>query len=267
MGHGFWQDDIEAPDRLRAEVTALQARLETARTVPVGTATGQADAVLAPDSSQAAMVWPWLAQRLQAHGLQLQSLRPGALEGVPDLPVQTVALEVQGRWADWLAFERQMHHHAPWWRVTQWQVTPAGAAGQVKMLWHWRWAWRAPQAPPASPAVLPVWSVASAEAEPGVFDDPKAQARPVPSLVSESALPPDPRRWPVQSLRLLGVWQQSGVAHAVLGSGLHHVVAVPGQRVGQEGHRVQAVGDSEVVLRPGHARAPDVHLGFPGGSR
>lgn len=275
LGSQFWQDDIETLERLRDEVAALQGQLQPAATVAAAVARAVVDEVpLEPDSGQAAQLWPWLHQRLQAQGLKVVSLRPGGLEPQALLPTQLVALEVQGRWDDWLAFERQLGQHAPWWTVTQWQVAPTVEVGQVRMQWHLRWGWRpsggaGPMDPSqAAASVLPDWPVvAQATARSGVFQE-FFTAVPTSTLPkADTALAPDPRDWPVQALRLQGLWQQGAAAHAVLGSGLQQVVVASGQRVGREAYTVVRVQQDGLVLRPPNARGPDIHLGWTGGAR
>ena len=278
LGQSLWQGEIEALEQLRGEVRVLQGQVRPG--VPDGPVrqalAHPAGQQLEPDSRHAPQVWPWLQQRLQAHGLQVQALRPGVLEGAAALPVQTVVLELQGRWSDWLAFERELGQHAPWWTVAQWQVTPAGVPQQVRMQWHLRWGWRPPAlAPTPAPAPdLPDWPVGESTAGGlDLFDAPQSRN----ALASASATAPapapepsrgsDPARWSVQGLRLQGIWQQAGVAHAVLGQGLHQVVVKPGQRVGSEGYRVWQVGADAVILRAAGARSPDIRLDWTGGSR
>jgi Tfp pilus assembly protein PilP len=77
----------------------------------------------------------------------------------------------------------------------------------------------------------------------------------------------DPRRWPVRDLQLKGIWQQQGLAHAVLGRGLQQVVVVPGQRVGREDLRVLRVAETEVILLPADAAGPPLHLSLPGAEK
>jgi Tfp pilus assembly protein PilP len=68
----------------------------------------------------------------------------------------------------------------------------------------------------------------------------------------------------VHALRLQGVWQQADQWHAVLGDGLAHVTVQPGQRVGQEGYRVQRIAQDGVVLRA-DKEEPVLRLDWRGG--
>ena len=93
-----------------------------------------------------------------------------------------------------------------------------------------------------------------------------ALERPAAAMVDARRTTGPARDWPVQDLRLQGIWQQSGVLHAVLGGGLDQVVVAPGQAVGREAYRVRRVGMDEVVLQaPGDGRL--LHLGWTGGPR
>lgn len=271
LASGFWHDDIQALEQLRETVARLQSQLQpqvseglTPDARPEG-----ADLVSPPDSLQATQAWPWLQRRLQAHSLQLLALRPGPLESSAQGQTQTVALEVQGRWSDWLAFERMLHQHAPWWTVSQWQVVPGGEVGQTRMQWHVRWGWRVPGAQQPLAFEFPHWSVAMAPEASAhrVFDEPQRTASAVQADERAPALPADSGRWPVATLRLHGVWQQNGVAHAVLAAGQHPLVVAPGQRVGLEDYRVHQVTADEVVLQPLAAGGREVRLGWRGGSR
>lgn len=270
LGALFWWEEIEALQRLREEVGALRGQLQPAPDRPVAPQAVAAHGELppGPDSGQAPIVWPWLQERLQAHGLQVLALRPGAPETLTGLPVQTVALELEGRWSDWQAFERQLDRHAPWWTPVQWQVTPASGPGQVRMLWHLRWGWRPQGLAQAPTPALPLWPLeAGAAPALALFGEPAAAAVAASPAAPPASLPADPALWPVQALRLQGVWQQTGVAHAVLGQGLRQVVVTPGQRVGREGYEVWRVNEGQVVLRPADGTGPDIHLELTGATR
>lgn len=287
LGGGLWWDDIETLAQLRQQAQALAAP-------PAQGVGGQAAVALAaptespailalPEIGHAERVWPWLQQRLQAHGLQVLSLRPGAPETQAAWPTQALALEVQGRWPDWQDFERQLHRHAPWWTVSQWQLAPLGqTSGMVRVQWQVRLAWRPAAAGGTAPDwpqwtageraqdAVPVFAVASPLA-------PTLQALPLPAAVpgthSEpvatalSDLSPDPMQWPVQTLRLYGTWRQAGSTHAVLGQGPFQVVLTLGQRVGREGHRLVRIGEDGVVLQPADASQSPFHLNWSGGRR
>ena len=291
-GAFFWLDETVALAQLQDEVQALQARHVPAQPVvhaqPVQPPHGNDEPIDTPGAAQALQVWSWLQQGLQAHDLQLQSLRPGVLEQPAGLPSQTLALELQGRWSDWQAFEHRLGTLAPWWTSEQWQVVPLGDAGDtddkprggqnvgvVKVQWHVRIGWRpgANRPLPGGSAAgradsadsLPAWLPATTSTTVSAAAAP-VQTEPAAPHGMELA-DADPRRWPVRDLQLKGIWQQQGLAHAVLGRGLQQVVVVPGQRVGREDLRVLRVAETEVILLPADAAGPPLHLSLPGAEK
>lgn len=261
LGLGMWLTgpEPEAMERLEAEIAQWQTRLQTA---PVPAPAGMPPEPAVPNwpaAGDVAALWSGLQQKLQAQGLQVLVMRPQAVTVVRGLPEQTVALRLQGRWDDWLAVERALAAHVPWWVMDQWQVVPAGtAAAQVQIELQARLGLLPPALQGASPAVWmwPTWAVDQA-LDGGTV--PLFGVDPVPPVTGAGAggtaaskaadsLPADPRQWPVRELRLLGVWQQAGVAHAVLGAGLNRVVVSAGQSVGREGWRVRRVAPDRVEL-------------------
>lgn len=285
LGGVAWQDDIDAMQQLQDELPALQSRLAAlaAPALPNGRSADSGQprpAHVRPDARQAAAFWPVLQQRLLGQGLQLQSLQPGPLESAAGWPTQTVVLDVQGPWHDWRTFEQRLDRHAPWWTVMRWQVTPVAAATngrsdarQVRMQWHLQWAWQAASAvSPAEVATvlgLDGWDgpeVPVAVMPASLFAEPGPEP-PLPAVAHTAQAAGPAGRWPVQALRLQGIWQQGGVLHAVLGSGLEQVVVAPGQAVGREAYRVLRVGADEVVLQPPHPGQASLRLGWSGGGR
>lgn len=274
----WWQEDIESLARVRQEVAALQAvppasaaaAVSAAPLQPSPLSPAEAVGTVVPQETQR---WSWLLQGLQAHGLRVLAFRPGPIERVEGRREQTLVLEVQGPWGDWRAFEQRLHHEAAGWTVRQWQVVPTGDAGEVRMQWHWRWAWpEASPQPPAGGQAWAPWRPTPPTGEPTLFAPSgdlglaasrarsAAPQEPPSDPLARPALGPDPLTWPVQALRLHGVWFQDGVPHAVLGQGLNLTRVVPGQRVGDEGHRVLRVGPDVVVLQPAQPGAAPLHL-------
>ena len=243
--------DTEALEALRLEVAQLQAQVQDPQ-APV--ARQQAPMPDGPALAESAQAWPWLQQRLRAHGLQVQLLRPQAVNDPTTLPQQQVAMRLQGRWHDWLAVESALHRHAPWWVIDQWQVVPVGPqSGEVRIDLQARLGFRPPalQAHGAMPRVWPEWPVL-ADREPLAGNELFAQApTPLANAVAGQAtapLPADPSGSPVHAWRLLGVWQQAGTAHAVLGDGESPIVVRQGQRVGLGAYRVRRIGQDQVEL-------------------
>lgn len=299
LGGGFWMDEMEALGQLRSQAASL-AHLQPQAPKPPppqgtsgqrgaasGGSTGAAHGLVLPELARSDSAWPWLQQRMQVHRLELLSMRPGPLETQTGWPTQTLTLDVQGRWQDWLDFERQLHRHAPWWTVTQWQITPlAQGSDRVRVQWQGRLAWQPANAagpaqdwpqwvPRAGPQDLqdqavPLFAVqpalpqgqsvpATVVAGPGVQPDPTAEA------VREMS--PDPSQWTVQALRFYGTWRQAGRTHAVLGHGPYQQVLALGQRVGRDGHRLARIGEDGVLLQPADAAQTPIHLSWSGGQR
>ena len=307
LGGGFWLEEIEGLAKLQAQAESL------ALMHPPSEATGQAlpqpqgvsgkraattdmsagalSAVALPGITRSDNAWPWLQQRMQAHGLQVLSLRPGPLQTQAGWPTQTLTLDVQGRWQDWQDFELQLHRHAPWWTVTQWLITPLAQAGdRVRVQWQGRLAWQ--PAGVAGPAGdWPQWTPGAARQE-GQERGPKLPApvfavvqapsqaqsaqpmadassgmQPVPLVQTLSGYSADPSQWPVQALRFHGTWRQAGRTHAVLGHGPYLQVLALGQRVGREGHRLSRIDEDGVLLQSANAVQHPVHLSWSGGQQ
>ena len=265
VGIGWGLDAIQTYEQLGSEVAALQEKFGSAvkpvqtQAGPVSAQRGQAE----PGMGQVAAAWPWLQQRLQDHRLVLKSLRPAPAEQVAGGPVQNVVLEVQGRWSDWLAFERQLDRHAPWWMVRQWQVSPEGADGALRMQWHLRWGWRPEGSMQGPQTAWPVWAAAPHASGMPLFDAPMRMV-PGQTAQGQGAMPSAMDREGMAAWQLQGTWHQAGIAHAVLGLGADQVVVRAGQTVGREGHRVLRVGDGEVVLHAPRSNTPHVHLALKG---
>lgn len=60
---------------------------------------------------------------------------------------------------------------------------------------------------------------------------------------------PDPVSWPLEQVRLAGVWQQAHDKQFILQAGPHWVRAHVGQAIGTAGHVVESIHDQEVHLR------------------
>lgn len=276
----LWPLDSDALAALRQEVARLQTQTElllqaqrqAQQTRLAGDRAGQSGAPVPdePGLTEAGAVWSWLQQRLQAHGFQVQALRPQAVTVDKDMREQAVALRLQGRWRDWLAFEESLDAHAPWWTIDHWQVVPVGPPSEdVHIDVQVRLGLRPlGLEPEGTPRVWPVWPVDSGEAQASQAD-PFAQAqKPAFSTMADegaASLPADPRQWPIAELRLLGIWRQAGAVHAVLGAGLNKVVVQWGQRVGREAYRVRRIGEDHVELAAAGTSGPVLRLTMQGG--
>lgn len=248
--------DLPSMQALDEEVMQLQARLQKPAVNLTGP-TAQLSDDIGPDEpglAQSDVVWPWLQQRLQAHGFVVVALRPQAVASGKSLPEQTVTMRLQGRWQDWLAFEQALHAHAPWWVLEQWQIVPSGQQpGEVRIELQARLGFQPThRAETAGQRAWPDWQVSGTRRQektahlfaPAAWPEPPALA----ASGTPVALPSDPAQWPLQDLRFLGTWSQEGVVHAVLGAGADKVVVKPGQRIGREGYRVRQIGDDRLEL-------------------
>ena len=265
---------LAAWDALEAEVVQLEAvsgQQGVARSTPVVAAASLLAGSVLPDwptPDEAASVWPWLQQRLQAQGLQVLAIQPLPLNKgntARALHEQAVQWRLQGHWRDWLAWGQALEAHAPWWVFDRWLVLPAGTPGQVRIELQALLGLQEQHS--AAARVWPTWPVSQAAVQgvgAEVFDPPGARAESGPVIpVSQG----QPREWPVRELRLLGIWQQAGVRHAVLGAGPDWLVVSPGQWVGRERYRVLRVSASGLDLGAALAADPPLHLGFQGEPR
>lgn len=272
----WWPLDTEAVDGLRQEVARLQAQTQVPLPVQARKLHGKppADAPVQqgpslpdePGLAEAETVWSWLQQRMQSQGLQLQVLRPQTVTTDKGLPEQAVAMRLQGRWHDWLAMEEALHAHAPWWVIDQWQVVPAAAQSEdVRIELQARLALRPPALAQEGRRVWPVWPVdpGSQRAVPTPLFATAEMAAPASEVAG--SLPADPRGWQVNQLRLLGVWRQTGAAHAVVGMGQDQRVIRLGQQIGPEPYRVRRIGDDRVELIAIRTNGPELHLTLQGG--
>ena len=274
---GLMHERLQMLLTLHEEMTQLASRLEAQQQAvasqrPVPAQPPQAN-VDWPDLVESADVWSWLQQQMQVHRLQVQTLRlePAVTKnGLPELPV---SLRLQGRWPDWIRFARALDQHAPWWVVDRWQLVPSDpGAANVRFELQARLGLRPPGWRNA-PLATPIWANALPRSDAGALAgaDPFASIASTPGLEAsrEATAPrsPDPRQWPLREWRLLGVWQQGGKAHAVLGSPAGHLAVTQGQGLGQEGYRVRRVGDDAVWLQALGASEPELHWALQGGGR
>ncbi len=269
-----WPLGREALQTLREEVGRLQAeRSAPQRKSPrvAGGADARSPDAPVPDEpalAEADAVWPWLQARMQAQGLQVQALRPQAVTTKDGLPQQAVTLQLQGRWQDWLALQAALSAHAPWWVIDQWQVSPVPSGSEaVRIELQARLGLRPPALP--GPGMPRDWSrdwprgpvAAALPATRSALFASAAGAVPATSgPEAAGALPAHPHEWPLDRLRLLGVWRQAGVPHAVIGAGQGTVVLGVGQRIGREAYRVHRIGDDHVELLATDPRGPALRL-------
>lgn len=264
----FWgsggRDEVR---RLNQETLVMAQRLQavtrsdTASLVSVPQTSGPW-----PAQADSPAVWAGLQQRLQGWDLKVQSLRAQSQDSTGDLPEQTVQLRVQGRWSDWRAFEQAMAEHAPWWLPQHTLVVATGhSPDEVQVQLQARVGWQPKGDAPALP-----WTWQSSWPERQIAGSAPAIFGPIPEAGKRAAPPGrSAAPWPgsqtpadlsLAQWRLLGVWQQDGQRHAVLGHGAARLTVQEGQRVGNEGYRVRHVGARAVELAPVAAGQPALHM-------
>ncbi|MBM3386845.1 MAG: hypothetical protein FJY36_04155 [Betaproteobacteria bacterium] len=242
-----WQEGLrlrEAVAQMQAEQPRLGAALGAADPAPGPPEPGVADVFSAgPALVERDAAWFWLQQRVQAHGLRLEWLRPEPWQAGAVLASQRAQLRLQGAWADWVQLSRQMVVHAPWWSWEQWQVQPTGVAGQVQVDARWRLWLQAAHTRAWSPPDWPAWPTGSARDDVPLFamaEEPGA----MPTAQAEASTAAAPAAW-----RLWGVWAQADQVHVVLGRGAEWTVLAPGQTLGPEAYRLERLGAEGVRLQ------------------
>ena len=235
-----------------------------------------------PNLEHQGLIWLQFSQLLAQHAVELRSLRP-----VPDalpapLPSQAVAVRLQGQFDDWAAVWRAMNANGPVWSIDRLRITPQAPGVDIEaVLRVWLGDgpsqdfmalsdktaagltglasvrsgvfWQEPELVVEVPgkawamqaAAHPVQEVKAHEAQP---PEPATAERAQP-LASTAALYADPAQWPVERVRLLGVWHQAQEAHAILAAGPHWVRARVGQQVGD--HWLGSIHAQEVHLLAG----------------
>ena len=230
-------------------------------------------------------VWPLLERLVAHHGLRLLSLRPGPESKVGDWPSQAVSVRLQGRFDDWVAVWAAMNARGPVWGLERLRITPEDLGVTIDAVLR---LWLSPvssdlpsSAELAVPADLnggsaqpvqrtgretfvfvtkPLRSVTSAavaaklpnQEDVAVASKIASGATEVvlrDTTLSKDILSPDPEHWPLDRIRVGGVWQQAQSVQLILMAGPHWVLARLGQRIGQQGHVVDSIHAQEVHLR------------------
>ena len=242
-----------------------------------------------PVQGKQAAVWPQLERSMAQHGLRLMSLRPEPPSPVGVWPSQAVALRLQGRFDDWVNAWAGLNSRGPIWGLERLRITPQeGGVAIDAVLRLWLSSEPSPMSQsewtpvPTEWMPAPVLNGRRLGAEAPVFVatvlhsatltgmaaglkdvDPlplsagtafrsSAKAPESPGLPSPMPMPtlsPDPADWPLEQVRLVGVWQQGQGAHPILMAGPHWTLARVGQRIGQQGHVVDSIHAHEVHLR------------------
>lgn len=260
LAMGLQMSEAEALEAIEEEVRQLQARLQTPphQLPPIAASRAGLPPTDGPAMGEQGRVWVWLQQRLRAHGFQLQSLGAQPALNSQGLHEQLLSLRLEGSWHSWRHLEQAMNVHAPWLVIEQWLVLPVAEQPEVlrfevqaRLAWH--------TGPPLTGHAAawqgPMWTVPGDKRVAGtqVFASPQglAGSRTDARQEAPSAVAADPEHSPSSRLRLLGIWQQAGLAHPVFGDGLHALVVGPGRQLGSEVDRAwRAHPPGEVQAQP-----------------
>ncbi len=242
-----------------------------------------------PVQGTQAAVWPQLERWMAQHGLRLLSLRPEPASPLGAWPSQAVALQLQGRFDDWVIAWAALNAQGPVWGMERLRITPQEGGVAIDAVLR---LWLSPEATLMSNsdgtpkptewmpapvlkgrhlgALAPVFVTTGlpSETSSGVTAGLKAvdplplsagrafrsSAKALESLDSRPPTPmptvsPDPADWPLDQVRLVGVWQQGQSVHPILVAGPHWTLARLGQRIGPQGHVVNSIFAGEVHLR------------------
>ena len=281
--------DLEAKLNAQAQVQGQAAQgKRTSGPDALNTPTGPPP-VMAwwPAQGTQAAVWPQLERLTVQHGLRLLSLRPEPPSPVGTWPSQAVALRLQGRFDDWVDLWSALNARGPVWGMERLRITPQEggvAIDAVLRLWlapvanarpkpaevsepfelmpaNAQFALRAGVGAPVFVATASPPATSSGVAAELRDDDPLPRPagngfRSSPktpdswsSVPSMAALSPNPAEWPLDQVRVAGVWQQAQGAQLILMAGPHWVRARVGQRIGPQGHVVNSIHAEEVHLR------------------
>lgn len=273
----FWEQTREVQN-MQVQLAALKAQTSKAQ------AQLHADAVRGPSAwlsqlpspDRQVLIWLHFSRLLAQHGVHLQALRP-----VPDalpapLASQAVAVRLHAQFDDWVAVWGSLNAQGPVWSVDRLRITPQGQGLDIEaVLRVWfggdadlaAWTVTGPlitgdgplaggksavfwQEPPALAQVpMPRMAHATGQASNGRAGaaGQTTAAKPVASV--PDILSADLAQWPLERIRLLGVWRHAQDAQAILSAGPHWVQARVGQRVGPLGHRLDSIHAHEVHLR------------------
>ncbi|WP_396430525.1 hypothetical protein [Limnohabitans sp.] len=243
-----------------------------------------------PDATRQENIWSDVQQVLIQHGLQLLSLRPmpptvaDAHHG--GLSSQVMTVQLRGRFEDWARMWAACVWTGPLCALDRISVVATANPDEVQIDAVLR-VWMRPleiavpegsaQAGWLTPAPIEntqavqgraaLFALAHAVALPKAGDAALALAKMdlkpsnVPGTAgafAQETLPQDPRHWPLDRVRLMGLWRQGTDRQAILSAGPHWTKVSKGQHVTLEGHRVVAITDAGVSLR--RAQEPLVGL-------
>lgn len=215
-----------------------------------------------------------LQQALQAQGLTVVSLRAMPAVSGGALQSQSLALRLNGDFAQWARTFQAWAASGPVVSIERMGVSPLVQAQGVQLdvvlrLWFKTGA-DGHDARPAWPSLAPAkLAMTLGELGHGVFalaagPDSKVSVPQAPSPETLMATD-DPMTWPMERIRLLGTWQESERWQAVLSAGGVWVPVRVGQRVSSQAHRVQAIRRDSVIFRS--PQGQNIELNVAGGGR
>jgi len=215
-----------------------------------------------------------LQQALQAQGLMVVSLRAMPAISGGALQSQSLALRLNGDFAQWARIFHAWAASGPVVSIERLGVVPLAQAQGVQLDMVLRlWFKTGTGGPDAWPAWLSVAEGRSDSAlgaqSAGVFALAAGQDSTVslPQTSSPEARmwTDDPMTWPMERIRLLGTWQVGDRWQAVLSAGGVWVPVQVGQRVSRQAHRVQAIRRDVLILRT--SLGQNIELNVAGGGR
>ena len=272
----LWRDDgpVQSLHQQLAtqqgQVRKLQQQLGVTQTLPKALAG-------LPSPDREALIWLQLSQLLAQHAVQLKSLRPVPERLASPLASQAVAVHLNAHFDDWVAVWAALNLKGPVWSIDRLRITPQGKRVEIEAVLR-VWLRDGPTLPEAAlataqgPLLLdevpfePVRAARATLVHSAVFVQsarPGLTALPASKHVSEDPAKgwsANPGHWPLDQVRLLGVWHQAQGLQAILAAGPHWVQARVGQPIGPLGHRVTSIHAQEVHLRAGSG--PVAVLGF-----
>jgi hypothetical protein len=232
-----------------------------------------------PGGEEPAPIWTALHQALAAQGLQWLSLRPVPQPAKPDASVRwhghAVVVRVKGRFEDWVRAWDALAETGVLCSIDKISIAATAVPAEVQVDAVLR-VWMRPIGTIESPQAGRAWQLFAQSAKGLASKSPNAEKLPLlfaqapigpaapasssggvsePAFGKEGvtetavALSQDPRQWPLSRVRLVGVLKQGGSRQAILTAGGHWARVSQGQRVTQEGHRVEAITDVGVSLR------------------
>lgn len=260
----------------------------------------QRDKALWPAPGTQSLVWPQLEPVLAQYGVRLLSLRPMTQSQTGVWPSQAVTLHLRARFEDWVAAWAALNARGPVWGIERLRITAQHDGVDIDVvLRFWLFAQTVglssevagfadvlaglgtvarpdalrpiKAAPvfvstqlPLLPSSVSAWVSQNAEHVSAPLSDGSAVRFPGQQAGTQNlqmpAFSPDPVDWPLDQLRVAGMWHQAHDEQLILVAGPHWVRASVGQRIGPDGHVVYSIQGQEVHLRA--AQGPVLVIGL-----